>query len=122
MRAAARQVAGVDDLFNEKLRLVVEYSQFRELSADVKRKVPFFCATRANTVGAVPCDAPRKRETETCKPNVWPWLLPCACPSSMGWIGSTHLSIIKCGTLSPLRDCQLSRLGIATLTQRVPSA
>jgi hypothetical protein len=34
-----RQVTGVDDLFNERLRLVVEYMQFRELSADLKRKV-----------------------------------------------------------------------------------
>ncbi len=40
MRAAPRQVAGADDLFNQKLRLVVEYMQFRELSSDVKRKVP----------------------------------------------------------------------------------
>ncbi len=34
-----RQVAGVDDLFNEKLRIVVEYMQFREFPSDLKRKV-----------------------------------------------------------------------------------
>ena len=33
------QVAGVDDLFNEKMRMVVEYMQYRELSSDIKRKV-----------------------------------------------------------------------------------
>jgi hypothetical protein len=32
-------VAGVDDLFNEKMRMVVEYMQYRELSSDIKRKV-----------------------------------------------------------------------------------
>ncbi len=29
----------MDDLFNEKMRLVVEYMQYRELSSDIKRKV-----------------------------------------------------------------------------------
>jgi hypothetical protein len=38
--SATRQVAGVDDLFNEKLRIVIEYMHFRELPADLKRKVP----------------------------------------------------------------------------------
>ncbi len=32
-------MAGVDDLFNEKMRVVVEYMQYRELSSDIKRKV-----------------------------------------------------------------------------------
>ncbi len=36
---ARRQVAGVDDLFNEKMRVVVEYMQYRGLSSDIKRKV-----------------------------------------------------------------------------------
>ncbi len=40
VRSATRQVVGVDDLFNEKLRIVVEYMQFREFPADLKRKVP----------------------------------------------------------------------------------
>ncbi len=33
------QVAGVDVRFEEKMRGVVEYMQFRELTADLKRKV-----------------------------------------------------------------------------------
>ena len=36
-------MAGVDDLFNEKMRVVVEYMQYRELSADIKRKVRWGC-------------------------------------------------------------------------------
>ncbi len=29
----------MDDLFNEKMRMVVEYMQYRGLSSDIKRKV-----------------------------------------------------------------------------------
>ncbi len=29
----------MDDLFNEKMRMVVEYMQYREFSSDIKRKV-----------------------------------------------------------------------------------
>ncbi len=62
-----RQVAGVDDLFNEKMRVVVEYMQYRELSSDIKRKVGWGCA---HISPAVPLQLGSKGEIQVFRINV----------------------------------------------------
>ena len=59
MNRAPPQVEGVDFRFQEKMRGVVEYMQYREMPSDIKRKVsepPPLAQTQpdADGVGSVP--------------------------------------------------------------------